>query len=97
MHVLIKHAPSIAGLAPLVEETSAFPLMPDVEFQLGSYGRIRPDWFTKHLGHDLVPIDEYGRCADICAEYAACGSCGHRKRCELKLGHDGPHVAKERA
>ncbi len=85
MAMLCKHSAAIAGLADLLRET------PDVEFKT-YWGAIDADWFRKHLGHKLVPIDEYGALLDQCAEYVDC-ECGSHRRCTLKLAHDGKHAA----
>lgn len=90
MHVLIKYAAQIAALAPVQNECGV-----DVQFGFYSYGSIEPSWFARHLGHDLVPRDEYGRCADQCAEDVVCEHCGHRSRCARKLNHLGSHAQDE--
>lgn len=57
MRLLVKYAPAIAGLAPLMDESR------DVRLKLGecgTYGDIEPAWFATHLGHRLCPISEYG-------------------------------------
>jgi hypothetical protein len=56
MWLLVDQAPAIAALAPLMEADR------NGELELGCrYGRIDPQWFKAHLGHDLVPISEYGQ------------------------------------
>jgi hypothetical protein len=35
----------------------------DIEIQTW-YGHLKPDWFKKHFGHRLVPLNEYGRFLD---------------------------------
>ncbi len=55
MWLLIDHAPAIAGLAPLFADQG----IEDLTFGC-YYGRIEPEWFQEHLGHELVPISEYG-------------------------------------
>lgn len=53
---LIRHASSIAALAPLMEGD-----LFNGNLELRTfYGRIDSRWFRDHLGHDLVPISEYG-------------------------------------
>lgn len=56
MQILIKHASAIAMLAPLFKDV----YWPKIEFKT-LYGEIDPDWFAYHKGHNLIPIDEYGR------------------------------------
>jgi hypothetical protein len=55
MWLLIDQAQAIAALLPLVEADRAG----DVQFKT-RYGDIDPRWFKEHLGHDLIPISEYG-------------------------------------
>ena len=55
MWLLVDQAPAIAALAPLMDADSN----DSVELKC-YYGRIDPQWFRAHLGHDLVPISEYG-------------------------------------
>ena len=55
MWLLVDQASAIAALAPL----SDADLSSEVELRC-FYGRIDPQWFRTHLGHDLVPINEYG-------------------------------------
>jgi hypothetical protein len=89
MLLLIKHADAIAALAELSTE-----LGDQLNFRLGysgCYGSIDPAWFRKHLGHNLMPIDEYGRMLDQCREHVYCGECKTRHRCGLKLNHEGEH------
>jgi hypothetical protein len=56
MWLLIDHASAIAALAPLMEADRNLV----VQFKAGRYGGIDTKWFANHLGHDLVPISEYG-------------------------------------
>ena len=90
MRALIAYAPQLAALAPLMNEQHSFELN-------ATYGRAAIDcgFFAKHLGHDLVPRDEYGQCDDTCHELIRC-ACGHPRcggqwNCNLKKGHEGPH------
>jgi hypothetical protein len=53
---LIGNAEAIAALVPLVDGDF---LNGDVELRC-FYGSISPKWFKDHLGHDLIPISEYG-------------------------------------
>lgn len=57
------------------------------------------DWVRyakRHVGHDLIPIDEYGKHSDSCGEYFHCKCCPARYTCNLLDGHEGEH-ARERA
>jgi hypothetical protein len=89
MRSLVKHAPAIAALAPLMAECGDGVRMETY------YGRIDPSWFAAHAGHHLVPKDQYGRCDDECGEYIACSACGARHRCRLLPKHTGD-CSKER-
>lgn len=54
MWLLIAHSKEIAALDPLINNSR-------FEVQLKCfYGYVRPEWFVKHMGHDLVPRNEYG-------------------------------------
>ena len=86
MAALVKHAGAIAALAPLFDESQW------IEMNLGRHwGTISPRWFAKHLGHDLIPRDEYGRFLDKCPEWVKCGKCGANHHCTLAYGHEGDH------
>jgi hypothetical protein len=54
MWLLIDHASAIAGLTSLIEESAG-----DLVLKC-YYGEVSPKWFKDHLGHDLIPISEYG-------------------------------------
>lgn len=83
MLTLIKHADSIASLVELLEEAGG-----DVELKT-FWGRIDAAWFRAHLGHNLMPIDEYGHLLDQCAKRIEC-TCGALHWCSLKKDHEGP-------
>lgn len=100
MRVLCKHAAAIAALAPMFQEMKevAWNGM-CLSLPYGSYGSVEPDWFARHLGHRLRPINEYGYCDDECGEMV------RRDRpepsdgwdwepCCLLDGHEGPHDAE---
>jgi hypothetical protein len=91
MHRLIRHAEAIAGLVPFLDDAQSWE---EVELN-APWGLIRPQAFKRHLGHELVPQDEYGRCSDDCGEYFHCSSCRNTRTCHLPKGHDGEH-AEER-
>lgn len=87
MAVLIEHAAAIAALAPLLKATSS--IASDVELRT-PWGAVDVDWFAKHLGHRLVPHDEYGRDLGQCWKSVPCSECkcSHRP-CTLALDHEG--------
>jgi hypothetical protein len=55
---------------------------------------IRPSWFLKHRGHDLVVQDEYGKIDGTCGEHVEC-DCGNIRYCVLPLRHNGKCSFKE--
>ena len=56
MWLLIDHAETISKLAPLIRDDRNWY----ISFKC-CYGDIDPEWFLKHLGHDLIPRSEYGK------------------------------------
>lgn len=84
---LIKHSEAIAALDDLMRA----PRCADVELRFGPYGQIDTAWFREHLGHQMLPIDEYGEVLgqEKCWEYSTCSD-GHQHRCTLLRGHEGP-------
>lgn len=82
---LIQHAAAIATLAPALDGYEGSNLT------LGtSYGRVDCAWFARHLGHDLVAVDEYGRVSDRCNRRVTCGECRSERWCGESPGHAGP-------
>lgn len=92
MLFLCKHADSIAALAEMAADQKA-PCGPgDRSVTLETpYGRIDPTWFREHLGHNLIPIDEYGAILGQCHEWVRCKECGSTSQCALDAGHEDPH------
>ena len=84
MMKICQHADEIASLAELVDDGS------DIELRT-HWGRIDPRWFRTHMGHNLMPISEYGDLLDQCCEYVTC-TCGSSRRCTNEVGHDGDHA-----
>ncbi len=80
---IIRHRDAIVAIAPLLKSG-------DVELRT-YYGQIDTDWFFKHRGHRLRPIDEYGALLGQCNERVTC-SCGAQHRCKLDVEHEGAHV-----
>ncbi len=88
-------------LVRLWEHAAAWARMPpslleaDLEMRLlgDEAGGLRslPAFAAKHLEHDVLPRDEYGRWLDQCTEYLSC-PCGAKQRCEQAHGHDPPCV-----
>jgi len=85
---LIRLAPHFIAAIPMLENRDTWE---DIHIHIDGDRRIDPYWFKKHEGHDLVPRDEYNRCADRCGENVNCGECGARHRCQLPVKHDGAH------
>jgi hypothetical protein len=48
------------------------------------------DFFRAHTGHDLAPMDEYGKFNDACWKQVTCGGCGAFHHCALPDGHAPP-------
>ena len=86
---ICRHADAIASIADLMTGKDGRW----IELRT-SYGQIEPAWFKRHMGHNLMPISEYGDLLDQCGEYVRC-SCGSSRRCTGKLGHDGEHAVTE--
>lgn len=87
VQALIANAPAIAALAPLARSG----------FTLEHFDRNVPiEFFAKHLGHRLLPRDEYGGFLDECgAQFACLGACGnHWLTCRLVRDHEGQHLPK---
>ncbi len=82
MHTLIRHAPAIAALAPLLIESNEHI---DVRVH---YGPIDAAWFRNHLGHELVVRDEYGRIAGTCGKAFECSECQTRHYCRRSIEHE---------
>lgn len=88
MRVLIANAGLVADLAPVVRALGGWP----AALTLGqNYGEIDTEWFAKHRGHRMQPIDEYGQLDDQCHERVQCASCVSQYPCWLKVGHVGAH------
>lgn len=87
MAALIDCARSIADLAPLLANDRVGH---KIEFTLGRHGSIDAAWFAAHLGHELVPRDEYGRCSDQCGKRVRCAGCRVSHLCTFKPGHEPP-------
>ena len=87
---LVRHADAIAALhAAIVDPDTC------VELVTGPAGRrVDTAFFKKHQGHQLRPVDEYGRLSGNCARRVECPSCGTYHLCKLPEGHEAkgdPH------
>jgi len=86
MALLCRHAAVISALVPLIQDIGSRGC---VALSLGSYGEVDPEWFAKHLGHRLVPINEYDEVLTRCPlrlerhDFAPC---------VRNYGHDGDCV-----
>lgn len=88
MALLCRHAEAIAALDDLMKD-------PDNHAQFSTqWGRVDTSWFRAHLGHQLLPIDEYGQFLGACHGWASCDA-GHNHPCQLERNHDGPHSSKK--
>lgn len=86
MLLLIRHRDALAGLAELVAGAWSASLVVDISTL---WGRVDPAWFRDHAGHELRPVDEYGRLLGQCGEGVACACCGVSGNCALDHGHAG--------
>ena len=68
MQVFVRHRSAIAGLAPLFREAQS------ADGLRTYHGCLDPEWFEHHVGHELVPRNEYGQ---FCGE--KCKGCGEAK------------------
>lgn len=75
---LIKHADAIATMAGTGIELKC------------DLGQLDADWFLRHLGHNLIPRDEYGSLMGSCGKYFDCKDCKHphQSRCVLPYKHE---------
>src|SRR5437762_1565511 len=88
MQVIVRHADAIAALCGLEQD-----LERPIEFLQYRGRTIQPVFFKKHQGHQLRPIDEYGRMLGDCTEWADCSACGGSHPCRLPENHaaEQPH------
>ena len=90
MLALVRHADAIAALHAVVSDRDS-----NVDLVAGPAGqRVRTDFFQKHKGHHLWPVDEYGRLSGNCHERVECPSCGTYHPCKLPKDHEAkgePH------
>ncbi len=94
---LIRVAPALAAIGVASDELA--PLSSTLERLLrlerdGVAFRNLAQWFARHQGHELVPIDEYGRTSTDCGEWGVCDGCDHTGHCRLPRKHEGPHKLK---
>jgi hypothetical protein len=89
MLALCRHPEAIAALADVFADVGQY-----TEIKIHTYhGSIDPTWFRKHLGHSIMPIDEYGRLYNQCQERIEC-NCGGLHDCVLDINHEGDHKAR---
>lgn len=89
MLALCRHAEAIAGLAELVADIGT-----DIELKT-YWGAVDPGWFRFHLGHQLLPISEYGDVYGHCTERVRCcdkPTCHTYSKCTQLAGHIGDHT-----
>jgi hypothetical protein len=84
MAALCKNAEAIAALVPLIRDGGALGL------EVRNHGEVDTQWFAQHLGHRLVPINEYGEALGECSERVDC-ACGSPMSCKREYGHVGEH------
>jgi hypothetical protein len=83
---IISHAVYFAGLADM-----------DTNFEMYACAVYVPTrWLTKHLGHRLRPVSEYGEVDGTCAKYFHCEHCASRLgQCDKDVGHEGACEKRE--
>lgn len=87
---LCKHAGVIAALAPVLKDVHLTYAGIVLCRKWSNNGEtIDVEWFARHDGHRLMPINEYGELIGSCQRSVDC-SCGTRRQCRLEHGHDGP-------
>lgn len=98
MRALAKRGPELAALGAaflalsksLEGERGYFE--PRMSLRELSYGwNLDAAWWAKHGRHQLVAVDEYGRCDDACNERFDCKTCHHTEWCKRVKGHEGNH------
>jgi hypothetical protein len=98
MRALAKRGPELAALGAaflalsksLEGERGYFE--PRMSLRELSYGwNLDAAWWVKHGRHQLVAVDEYGRCDDACNERFDCKTCHHTEWCKRVKGHEGDH------
>ena len=84
----------IASAGPLADLSKTM-VGGDIEVKGCYHWTLDVDWFDKHRGHKLAPIDEYGTIDGNCRHPVHCYCChASSRRCVLLDGHGGPHVAE---
>lgn len=86
MLTLCRNADEIAAMADVLDAIGGTVR---VEW-MRDYETLDVAWFRKHLGHELIPIDEYGAKMNACQKYTRiqCEG-GHIHGCGLERDHDG--------
>ena len=85
MLAIIANAGAIAALAPLFHNEA----WDGVLLARWNGWRIDVDWFVRHCGHKLVPIDEYGHRSNQCRKAQIVCAAGYAHNCGLTDGHEG--------
>lgn len=85
---LIRAAPQIVQIYEISKSVPDNLLTVDVQALHMSFDA---SWFKKHLGHDMVPRNEYHVCLDRCGVRVKCGECGTGHLCNLPVNHEGNH------
>lgn len=89
MLAIVRHADAIAAFHEVMIDR-------EMDYNIGLATKyperqIYTDFFKKHQGHRLRPVDEYGRLSGDCSERIACPSCGAHHLCKLPDGHVEQH------
>lgn len=86
MLTLCRHADEIAAMDDVLEAIGGNVRLDELQ----DYVKLPVGWFKRHLGHELVPIDEYGLKLNACQKLTRieCEG-GHTHHCGLGRDHEG--------
>lgn len=90
MLALCKHADLIAAFDDVMQDGEGH-----LTLEIMNRGRIDTYWFKQHLGHQLIPIDEYGVLLGQCRKRIECEA-GYNHDCQLDRDHEEPCSSKRR-
>lgn len=83
---------SLVAAAPGLANFASWTAIGNVSVRgeaFGDYSTIDLSFFVKHLGHRLIPQDEYGGFPEDCGKVFTCDGCSIRHTCHLPPGHEG--------
>lgn len=91
MRAIIRLAPHLAALGKAADVGYINVVGADLPRHNGN---LNLTFFVTHEGHELAPIDEYGRWDGQCWERFQCPCCKHTEQCQMESGHTGDHGRK---